>query len=225
MALYKNGIWVDSLHFNPVTQFYEGSNHLIESGYSYQLVIKETDSPTITATTTVPHPIEIIRIDTMWVLPSEFQSDTLMQVNMVFSDPPNESDFYELFVNPADNNNTIVTTYTIAPNGILENTNPGTFSIPSYFSDRLFDGETICMNLAPSWNPRGFPIRNWGSFIVFCLAHVSEEEYKFQKSIEQYYTINGVGIIEAVPVFGNIHNGAGILSSMAESYDTLWLNR
>jgi hypothetical protein len=226
VALFENELFVDSLRFNPTTYLYEGDNHKVQSGGKYRLEIKANDQPVISGSTTVPFPVKIVGLDTAVTLYNEFNNTPVLHVTLLFSDPLNENNFYELFGERRFKNDSQIchNPISFSLNGIFENLWSYSTS-PVYFSDKLFNGETISLKLVESGNEQGFLINPSDSFICFNLSNVSEEEARYHRSVDRYWYCynNGSAFSEPVSMFGNIINAAGIFAGMAESFDTIKL--
>ncbi len=236
VALFENDVLVDSLRFNATTRIYEGSKHKIRPGGHYKIEITLNGLPLVYATTTVPHPVKILRLDTvtaqynghMVFWNKEFP---FMLIQMVFADDPNENNFYELTGGSWITHDSAISWHDTRYYSIIEFKTNGLFeNLPTlyngfnpYFSDKLFNGETIALKLEDWQYGQGFFIFPYDSLLCFNLANVSVENAKYSQSLDRWWHNQNNAFAEPVPMYSNIVNGVGIFASKAVSSDTIRL--
>jgi hypothetical protein len=227
VALFEKDVPVDSLRYNSTTCLYEGSSHKVEPGGQYRLEIAVKDQPLIYAATTVPFPVEILGLDTVTTSYDEYNNSPVIDIKLTFADPPDENNFYELYCSVLfkyDSINNPFPQYgsiSLSLNGIFENLSIYNTNLV-YFSDKLFNGETISLKMQPFSRSTGF-LDFLDSLICLNLISVSAEKAKYCRSEDRYwynYNVNNA-FSEPVSMYSNIVNGAGIFAGVAESSDTL----
>ena len=238
VALFEDDVLVDSLRFNATAQLYEGNNHKVSAGGHYRIEITVKGLPLIYATTTVPYPANILRLDTVTTKYDRSirfwnKEFPFMHISLVFADQPNENNFYELTAGKWITVDSLISWHTtdqyselyFKPNGLFENLTISYGTSKPYFSDKLFNGKTLSLKLEDWQYGQGFFIFPYDSLICFNLAKVSVEEAKYFKSVDRWaYNYNNA-FAEPVPFYSNVVNGVGIFAAKAVSTGTIRLKK
>lgn len=171
---------------------------------SYNLTI-EYEGETYTATTTIP---EIVPIDSSWFT-LEPGSDTLGLIGIRFTDKGDRKDFYRVLTKRIGKDSRFIPTFT------------------SVFSDDLFNGQTIDLNLSRG-NSNLLDINNnrfyeKGDTIIIRFCSIDETHYDFWNTLQSQIVSSANPFAAShTQVKSNIDNGRGIWGGYAAWYDTLF---
>jgi len=243
VILTEDNVIVDTLIYSTELNRYISQNNLFntESSKVYNLeIIKGNES--LTSQTTIPQKVEIIETTFIPVSYKDKYAAAISEVGIVFQDPPNEDNFYEiLFVNYPKN-------YPFSPGYVYVydvNSEDQAIQSESYyptliefyldapksllFNDKTFDGELKTLTLHTRL------LQSVGSFYGFrrqevkiTLRHVSEDYYLYKtKMYDHLYSqeediLYGVG--EPQELHSNITNGLGVFGSYNSSVNIMFVD-
>ena len=184
--------------------YYFGSDLLGEIKGNYKLII-ELDSEIYIAETTIP---ELVPIDSSWFTIKP-DNDTLGLIGIQFTDDASRKDYYRVLTKRIGKDNRFIPTFT------------------SVFSDELFNGQTININLARG-NSSLLDVHNnryyeKGDTIIIRFCSINKTHFDFWNTL-QSQIISSANPFAAsnTQVISNIDGGRGIWGGNAAWYDTLY---
>ena len=250
VVLTEDNVIIDTLIYATDLNRYISQNGVFnpESGKTYNIEVL-SNNKTLASQTIIPQVVKIIETNFIPVSYKNDDGEAISEVGVVFQDPPNENNYYEiLFVNyplnyplfSGDGSNyiyevfsediaiqsesyypTLIEFYLDKPKSLL-------------FNDKTFNGElkTLSINsrLSQYANPDGFvgPVEFIEQEVKITLRHVTEDYYLYKtKMYDHLYTqeediLYGVG--EPQELHGNITNGLGVFGSYNSSVHILFVD-
>jgi len=161
------------------------------------------------------------------ILPVDFYgSDTVMSIECKISDRANVKNYYRLNVRSIGSDKTGplgINDYAVANDiftsddilffdkNLTSSVNGWPENFTNLFDDSLFEGKEYTFTIVS--RKRNSPF-NW---IEFDLQQISEEFYKYLKSIDTYHSSSKDIYAEPVFLFTNVENGAGIFGSLTSN--------
>ena len=243
VILIEDNISIDTLIYSDELNRYIPLTNLFnpESGKVYNLEIN-SNNKTLNSVTTLPGKVEIIETT---FIPVSFKNEdaaAISEVGIIFQDPPNENNYYEiLFVNYPDNypflfsSNVIYDVFSEDEAITSENYYPTLIEFylekpkSLLFNDKTFNGELKTLTINTKFR------QSIGGFYGFLkqeakitLRHVTEDYYLYKtKLYDHLYTqeediLYGVG--EPQELHSNITNGLGVLGSYNSSINILFVD-
>lgn len=196
------------------------------AGRTYELRVTDQRGKTAHATVTVPAPIPLtdLQIDTV----RSDQGIDELQLQLRFTDPPGQRNFYQLFVFYKDKGFFFVrpdgdTTFYVNPStrraffrisdAALGDVNTSFGEL--LFDDAFFDGQQHAITIRFSVNAR-----SQQDFRVF-FQHVSPEYYRYMITTSLQYRTTGDPFAQPVLVFSNVTNGFGIVGALNQTVRSL----
>lgn len=237
--IYQDGLIIDSLQHdfkvNNWGIFYPFGNYCSKKvkplpGKEYRIVAKVPGLPDVSATTILPNPVKIEKVDTaeIWLDPSY---EDALKCNIKFADPLDEMNYYlfEVFYKNGDQTTPINTVrFTCKDPVVEEYLSDGTIERGNLagvvFSDKVINGKTYSLNLTISRNPKFFGGVKLRRVIYFHLYSISKNYYKYIRTLNLHNAKFGKPLSEPVQVFSNITGGYGIFAGAAVSGDSLVFN-
>lgn len=223
----------------------------IEPGKEYTVTATAPGYNAITATSRIPEPVSIVRLDT--TSSRDEYGEQMFDFTVVFDDPPAESNYYMLSVRSyyeishIEYDYILDTLYVDAEKDTIvmgyrrdtieyidvrdENTwfesenlaieNEDNFQSRIIFSDKLFDGKRY------SITGRFYPWFLWdandSATVYFSLEAIDEHYYRYIDSRADHYYAKNDPFAVPVVVHSNIEDGLGILGGMSVSTDSVLL--
>ena len=238
--LYQDGLLIDSLKHDfkvsdwiilcPFGNYYSKKVKPLP-GKEYRIVAKIPGLPDVSVTTILPNPVKIEKVDTasIWLAP---YYQNALKCNIQFADPLNETNYYlfEVFYKICYQIPIYSRHFTCKDPVVEEYMYDGEIMsgqeqlIGVVFSDKVINGKTYSLNLPISGNPYNYNGMKLRRVIYFRLHSISENYYKYIRTLNLYNAKHGKPLSEPVQVFSNITGGYGIFASAAVSCDSLVFN-
>ena len=249
--IYQNGLLIDSLQhdFKGINWglFYPSGNYYSKKvkplpGKEYRIVAKIPGLPDVSATAILPNPVKIEKVDTAVIQivtdrvvidhkEYTYYQDAL-KCNIKFADPLNETNYYlvEVFYKNYELMWPILSErFTCKDPVVEEYLTDGEIAGGNLagvvFSDKVINGKTYSLNLTVWKNPAnsGVGVKP-REVIYFHLYSISENYFKYIRTLNLYSAKHGKPLSEPVQVFSNITGGYGIFAGAAASCDSLVFN-
>jgi hypothetical protein len=243
---YENNVCIDSLHFSNQGEntFYEGGGMYYKSNYwsgsvypsqgkEYKIKVTKPGYPEATATTIVPRMVKIERIDTSRItLTPGNGTDFLLNCNITFTDPALENNYYIINVIEVEKFSLRKGFIDfVCPDPITEeefSSNSGNFKFGYAFSDKLINGRkynlSVIINGRYYWDSPYNPYPKTSRVYYFRLYSVTEDYFKFIKTLNLFNATRWDPLSEPVMVHSNVTGGYGIFAGAAVSTDSITLN-
>jgi hypothetical protein len=242
--LYQDGLLIDSLKHDFKVNYwnifgnYSSKKVKPVPGKEYRIVAKVPGLPDVSATAILPNPVKIEKVDTTAIRfvtyrviidGKEYISyEDALKCNIQFSDPLDETNYYlfEVFYK-ISYQIPIYSRYFTCKDPVVEEymydgeINSGQEQlIGVVFSDKVINGKTYSLTLPISVSTTNGP----REVIYFRLYSISENYYKYIRTLNLYNAKHGKPLSEPVQVFSNITGGYGIFAGAAVSCDSLVFN-
>lgn len=242
--LYQDGLLIDSLKHDFKVNYwnifgnYSSKKVKPVPGKEYRIVAKVPGLPDVSATAILPNPVKIEKVDTTAIRfvtyrviidGKEYISyEDALKCNIQFSDPLDETNYYlfEVFYK-ISYQIPIYSRYFTCKDPVVEEymydgeINSGQEQlIGVVFSDKVINGKTYSLTLPISGSTTNGP----REVIYFRLYSISENYYKYIRTLNLYNAKHGKPLSEPVQVFSNITGGYGIFAGAAVSCDSLVFN-
>ena len=245
--IYQNGLLIDSLQhdFKAIGWdiLYPFGNYCSKKvkplpGKEYRIVAKVPGLPDVSATAVLPNPVKIEKLDTAAIRlvtyrviidGKEYTSyEDAMKCNIQFADPLDETNYYlfEVFYKYGDQM-PIHSYHFICKDPVVEEylntaelTNGGSL-VGVVFSDKIINGKRYSLNLTMGYQAHYSDVRR---VIYFHLYSISENYYKYIRTLNLFNAKFGKPLSEPVQVFSNITGGYGIFAGASVSCDSLVFN-
>ena len=248
--LYNNAVCIDTLQhidnlgpdFMDWWDVFPNSNYFSKSekpipGKEYEVIAKFPGLPDASATTVIPDLVKIDKVDSMRValapLPY-YGTNTGLRFKIKFSDPANQNNFYmfRMFLNtyydpyegyyvPYQSENM----WFMSEDPIIEekiNHVNGTVSL--IFSDKVINGQSYSLDITIRGD---YLFVSDGTYttrrktIYFKLYSITEEYFKYLKTLHEYSQTYGNPLAEPVLVNSNVTGGYGMFTGAAVSTDSI----
>lgn len=232
-------------------QLYRAGSMTIAPGKTYTVKASAPGYERITATSRIPEPVSIVRLDTTSSV--DEWGEQMFDFTVVFDDPPTETNYYMLSVSShyeisyIEYDYTLDTLYVDTEKDTVvmgyrrdsveyidvrnESTwfesenlaieNEDNYQSRILFSDKLFDGKRY------SITGRFYPWFLWdandSATVYFSLRAIDEHYYRYIDSRADHYYAKNDPFAVPVVVHSNIENGLGILGGMAVATDSVKL--
>lgn len=230
--IYQNGLIIDSLQhdFKVINwgMFYPSGNYYSKKvkplpGKEYRIVAKVPGLPDVSATAILPNPVKIEKVDTALIWLAPYYRDAL-KCNIKFADPLNETNYYLVEVFYKDGDQIISERFTCKDPVVEEYLSDGSIAGGNLagvaFSDNVINGKTYSLNLI-IWRNPAHSDNGLKRVMYFHLYSISENYFKYIRTLNLYNAKFGKPHSEPVQVFSNITGGYGIFTGAAVSCDSL----
>ena len=238
--VYKYGNFLGLLNMyvkpttNPGLAYYTSSNISFNSDDSLEIIILHEDFNTITAKTSIPKKpvadIEIISYSFKKILNSisnGYSIDAVIKISIsdnklkkknyysvkMYYDandlpyPNNTDTLYKDIIHYTQNRGNMIKTYK--------------FNEGFIFSNDIFENDTLTFYM---YAEDQMYIKTPDLFKLYVeVKSISEDFYRYQKSLKEYYQALGNPFSEPAKVYGNINNGYGIFAGYNSIIDTVFL--
>jgi hypothetical protein len=228
VKLYTTGENEISLYLDPQHPYYRSSS--LTNGNLYTLEVSAPGYETITATTTIPEPVQIIDVKSDLIPQSNPHSQRTRIFHVRFKDPAGESNYYALAVtaslrklgNVPGRVPFPLSIFSIDPGfsdeyykEVYRKPNVGAYSdMNIVFNDRLFDGDEHTFSV---WTPDGgIGQGNKAEYHIF-LKSISEEYYNYRITYNLQKEAKKNPLAQPIQVYNNISSGLGILAGSSLS--------
>jgi hypothetical protein len=223
----------ESLELTSLSDGHFVTDDPLEPGAKYSISAIVAGFPEITAEAIVPSPVDVSILEYDLTATINEEGYYRAQVDFRFMDDQSTADYYEIIVYKR-RDDYLTSTYPYnEQNEVFLNEGFEPYSTPSLlFSDELIKEEEVNMNLiiSSSYSVRGYGSVYWQVFdehmLIVELRHVSEDYYKFKKSLYFYENSRYADFIEGTavsyPLYSNIENGLGIFASYASTLDSVF---
>lgn len=207
------------------------NNKSPQPNQTYMISAKAPGFDDVSASAVLPKAVPIASVDTVTVSPQGYPE---YKIDITFTDPPNEKNYYSLEIIYSDTrvfnpNTEFADTFSVTyplyfynnDNGFTETWIYGLDGF--YFSDDFFTGSQTRLTFF-SEKPYGFnsPFEEVLNMdIVILLKSVSEEVYLYQRSLTSQQQTNFDPFAQPVQVYNNINQGFGIFGGVSQSSYTL----
>jgi hypothetical protein len=209
------------------------------SGHTYKIIVKAPGKPTVTATTTIPNVVNIQRVDTSRIILNNveyLQSNIEIACDISFTDPPNEKNYYLLYVYLRHDSIISVSNGSCGSINFIcndpiveENINNGSEKFGIAFSDKSINGKQYRLRVILSGNDIGQPFWNndipilptHKATLYFRLYSITEDYFKYIHTLNLFLENynNPLGI--PTQVYSNVTGGYGIFAGAAVSSDSI----
>ena len=180
-------------------------------GAAYLMKVFVEGHDTIYAADTIPQQVSIQDASVIWSIAIDQYNTHVSQVNVTFTDPPGEQNYYELFIgnSTAYNGDAKITDPVLINEG-----DAGFFPGSFFFSDELFEGKTYTLTV-------NVEIGSGSREVNVVLRNISRNYYLYRKywarhRFNQVAIDREVGNLlymgEPIAMFNNIVNGYGIFA-------------
>jgi hypothetical protein len=245
VVLIEGNISIDTLIYSNELNRYVSETNLLtpESGKVYNLHVN-SNNKVLTSSAVIPEKINIVETTFIPVSFKDQDAAAISEVGIVFQDPPNENNYYEiLFVGYPENyplfsgDGSIVSYDVSSEDEAITSESYYPTLIEFYldkpksllFNDKTFNGELKILTINTRFR------QSIGAFYGFrkqevkiTLRHVTEDYYLYKtKLYDHLYTqeediLYGVG--EPQELHSNITNGLGVLGSFNSSVNILFVD-
>lgn len=220
--LYENGQpWVTLAPLNADSLFVLTATlpHRFQLGNTYEIRASHPDFPAVSARQVVPADFVVDSARVKFnAVPTDF-GDRIDLAEIFIKDQPGVKNFYEVrLVKPFYQIVFNETTFELDTVGVIV----GPISVEGYndpnivegyrsgglLSDQFFDGQTYKFQVR-------FDKDYYGSAdtsLQIEVRSISEDYYKWSRSLQAYYNADGNPLVEPVTIFHNLENGLGIFS-------------
>ena len=247
VCIYQNNTKIDSLYY-VYNANYDEQNVFLPGNYwsksvfplpgnEYKIVVKAPGFPDATATTTIPNPIKIERIDTSRIiLPDSLSrympSNVCLICNIEFTDPGNETNYYLFNIWKTPGNGSYDMGFD-CQDPIVEEKIPciGSARLEGIaFTDKIINGQKYSLTVKiyganigkPFWN--GDSPDNHKKAIYFKLCSITKECFKYIQTLNQYNKDYDNPLANPVLVYSNVTGGYGIFTGAGVSTDSIVFN-
>jgi len=207
---------------------YYQSNYFPQQQKNYHIEVSAQGFETVYANNIIPNKVFIK--DTI-IIPNAYVDKNgfvYSQIKLIFDDPPNENNYYEVFFNEKGFNNEFQGTFIYSDDVIItsENYYPDLTTIglqnPVYlpFSDKLINGQEheFTISYFSGINVSGGLQTGDIYFLIF--RTISEEYYNYRTSQLEFFYNKYTDVIygqnEPINLYSNIENGFGIFAGFQE---------
>lgn len=203
--------------------WYSSAQKAIEGG-SYKLEVTYDSYKQVIATDYVPHPVSFGLAN---YIPQESVDDwghIFSSIDVLITDNAAQTNYYEIEVRPGAKIRSVPNSGynagTKSNSMIIKNEGytGEIFTKSLVFSDALFNGKTIALKI-------GFAYNNNVDHTIVSLRSVSENYYRFKKSLYRYEENSYADIWNTsnpVGLYSNIENGFGIFAGYSEVCDSAY---
>lgn len=199
-------------------------NYKPKIGLKYNVEGQHSSLENISSQTTIPNLISLKKFQRKEIQYNEYSSD--FQFIFDFDDNPSEKNYYMIKINQIvidtiiHQNDTILVENDIYKIFLEKSNNPAVDLITYgevFFTDEFFNGKSYSIEIETSYlNTYGYKIKYIGY-----LYSLSEENYKYRKSLAVYKNSRDNPFAEPVQVFNNIEGGFGIFAGESVKTDTI----
>jgi hypothetical protein len=218
LELSEGSLTLSSFVYQGDDEFEALTLPILEGGKTYTLKINAPGLPTLTATQTMPLPIQIDTIEYIADGGINQFGDDLSRTEISFRDPAGISNFYAInitseffYVNTiTDPNGNITydtTFYTNSnyPEGPLDPSSKNGIQGTLLVSDQLFDGQAYQLKI----NTYSLGASSPDKKIKVRFRHITEDEYRYQITEKRRRDNEDLPLSEPVIVYENVVNGIG----------------
>jgi hypothetical protein len=244
VLIAENDVVIDSMQYgsdgyiNLGLDIYVPSNYRAKhvrpvQGHDYEIRVNSPGLPGASAPVHIPVPVAIERVDTSLVrLAGTFQaweSNVRLYCDIVFTDPPQETNYYLLYVNrrPAFSSNSSNLVFSCQDPVVEEYLNHGTMMEGVAFSDKSINGQQHVLRITLNGKDIGQPFFNDGfgdtnrKVVYFRLYQITAEYYNYIQTLNLFLENYKNPLTGPTQVFSNVEGGYGILGGAGVSVDSL----
>jgi len=234
VVLYENGLFFDSLRSSArsisfwshnVVEYYYVSQKKAKLGSTYKIKVLNNKYPTVYATTKIPDTIALSKVDTVREkvrFGDNYREQSFLECT--FNDPVDEENNY-LFLRRIETEPYIYISSdslmskefgSLALNTLYDNyKNKQDDEILSYRVNYAFLNDTYFQGKQFSF--RYWLDNNYPDSIAIKVYSISDEYYKYNLSLYNYYKTQYDSNSEPVTIFSNVENGYGIFMGFSNS--------
>ncbi|WP_165690242.1 DUF4249 domain-containing protein [Elizabethkingia bruuniana] len=215
VSLFVNDVFIEKLAGTTTGgAFYYRSAYKPAPGEKIKIEATISGFTTLEGETVVPQKPEIISNGFLQEQKDAF-GNTTYRINILLKDVASASNFYQLRIFKADDKDSfnradpmpfVITNLKTEGGGIFDDFTEEEPYHSKYFNDASFNGQTFELNIKKDSHE---PL----SKIAVELSVLSEDTYKYFKSIQMQGLRNDDPLFEKTKVFSNIKNGLGIVGS------------
>jgi hypothetical protein len=243
VELWSKNEFIENLEYKG-NSFYQTKNYLPEVEKEYTLKVKVEGFDEITATDYIPSETFFEISNNKGYTFIDERGYDVFTFYLSFNDEPNKNNFYEIFMpfqyfDPIFNDTTSGYYSLNTVNVIVKNENYfSSFSGDYYeivsFSDRLITSGTANLNINYPYDTINLIQVNVGEYleikdtttkILFTFCNISENSYKYKKSLKEIQEFNSNVSIDGQGddyyLYSNVENGQGIFAGYNYQTDTL----
>jgi len=191
-------------------------------GSNYRFEIASEGLPSVSAQCNIPQPVQLISLDTIGEV-----DEYTFAFKIRFNDDAGVQQYYllQLFLGYNqvyyDEFGQMYEHYVYSPvwlySSDMISISDNSYSFGMCFSDQLFDGEEVTLNLR--FENSSLYVADTAKF-QFKLNSITRDMYLYLETRERYYSTNDDPFAERVQVYSNIENGVGILGATSCSVDS-----
>jgi len=199
-------------------------NYKPKIGLKYNVESQHSSLDNVSAQTNIPNLVSLKKFERKEIQYNEYSSD--FQFIFDFDDNPSEKNYYMIKINQIIIDTIINQSDTLLIENdkykiFLEKSNNPAVDLITYgevfFTDEFFNGNSYSIEIETSYlNTYGYKIKYIGY-----LYSLSEENYKYRKSLAVYKNSRDNPFAEPVQVFNNIAGGFGVFAGESVKTDTI----
>lgn len=235
-VIYEDGVAIDTLVYDAAAYNYKSlRNKKIRQGHAYMVKVNAQGFTEAVAETLVPSQSEMAGLERVKNARTNSSGDTEDEITIKLNDPAGERNFYliQIFGAADDWNDGRVIGCVKTTDKDMETLTADTDPMEPdncYDSDNLlmkdvnFDGGRKVLKLYVA----SYALEEYSSPSTglvrrpFVKVHrITEDHFKFIKSVNIYSSTDGNPFAEPINVFSNVRNGYGIFSAYTKVVDTL----
>ncbi len=206
--LDENNAFIETLTFTPEKDFHYTGKTIPKIGRTYNLHIDVENEVGLEATSRIPAPASIISIKQDSSL---YESEEVIKVDLVFHDPQNEINYYQIKILKKINSSLGDESIPFSP---IDPALKNDYSNGSLLlSDKYFNGKDYQVILRV--NRSGY--RQITSPVRLVLETISEEHFKYFDTKNVQDRANGDPFAQPVQIYSNINNGLGIFAGYSST--------
>lgn len=209
MICDENNSSVDTLTFTPDRNYHYIGKTIPVIGRTYRLQIDVNNEVGLEASSRIPASVPIIstKLDS-----SLYESEEVVKASIVFHDPQNEVNYYQIKILKKINNSLGDEAIPFSPLDPALQNNYSNGSL--LLSDNYFNGKDYEIRLKV--NRSGY--RQSASPVRIVLETVSEEHFKYFNTKNVQNKANGDPFAQPSQIFSNINNGLGIFAGYSSTF-------
>jgi hypothetical protein len=250
-SIYQKSLKVDTLMNRTKKEgvrygyYYKEKNYIAkyiipEPGKEYEIEVRYPGMETIHAKTTIPTLVSIEKFDTTrftFPVDNPLVSNQGFLCQLSFTDPPNEENYYLLYVirknSYRKNDGTMQKDYIYfgCNDAIIEDQiKVGSGLLGIDFSDKSINGKTYHLSFTIKFQDVGIPLLTWDpnpqdtirkTSLHFCLYSINKDYFNYLKELNLFYANYRNPLADPVQVSSNVEGGYGFFSGAAVSCDSL----
>lgn len=216
--LYENDVFSGRMLLD-TTDRYSLAGFKPVAGRNYKLKVTVNGFKDVEAQTTIPSPTPVNSFTVIKGAGTDFNNQPLARLSINFNDPA-EKNFYYVRMNYSRIDTFYIDSvnYTVYPGtydlyldpGSSDNNGENYINGAFMTTDELFNGKNYTLNL----NFPQFAIDDSSASVNFFFSTISEEYYKYFRTLYLQQATSFNPFAEPVRVYSNINNGLGIFGSV-----------